>query len=199
MSKKVSSLFLTRGVPGTHDTRMLYNCIKNFKNKNFRNIIIPKFDKSIDDRLSKNKWLKVKKKPDIVIFEGWCVGATPQKKKDLINPINKLEKQKDDKKIWRQRVNLELKKNYKKIFKLIDRLIFLKVPSFRYVFKWRLLQEKKLRITSRGNKTMTDKEISNFIMFYERLTKHMLKILPDTADTIISIDEKHKLKSIKFN
>ena len=199
MSKKVSSLFLTRGVPGTHDTRMLYNCIKNFKNKNFRNIIIPKFDKSIDDRFSKSKWLKVKKKPDIVIFEGWCVGATPQKKKDLINPINKLEKQKDDKKIWRQRVNLELKKNYKKIFKLIDKLIFLKVPSFRYVFKWRLLQEKKLRITSKGNKTMTDKEISNFIMYYERLTKHMLKILPDIADTIISIDEKHRLKSIKFN
>ncbi len=199
MSKKVSSLFLTRGVPGTHDTKMLYRCIKNFKNNNFKKIIIPKFDKSIDDRFSKSKWLKVKKKPDIVIFEGWCVGATPQKKKDLINPINKLEKQKDDKKIWRQRVNLELKKNYKKIFKLIDKLIFLKVPSFRYVFKWRLLQEKKLRITSKGNKTMTDKEISNFIMYYERLTKHMLKILPDIADTIISIDEKHRLKSIKFN
>ena len=199
MSKKVSSLFLTRGVPGTHDTKMLYRCIKNFKNNNFKKIIIPKFDKSIDDRFSKSKWLKVKKKPDIVIFEGWCVGATPQKKKDLINPINKLEKQKDDKKIWRQRVNLELKKNYKKIFKLIDRLIFLKVPSFRYVFKWRLLQEKKLRITSKGNKTMTDKEIRNFIMYYERLTKHMLKILPRKADTVISIDKKHRLKSIKFN
>ena len=46
---------------------------------------------------------------------------------------------------------------------------------------------------------MNDKEISNFIMFYERLTKHMLKILPRTADTIISIDKKHRLKSIKFN
>tara|TARA_B100001248_G_scaffold258634_1_gene243172 strand:- start:245 stop:1162 length:918 start_codon:yes stop_codon:yes gene_type:complete len=199
MSKKVSSLFLTRGVPGTHDTRMLYNCIKNLKNKNFRKIIIPKFDKSTDDRSSKDKWQKIRKKPDIVIFEGWCVGAIPQKKKDLINPINKLEKHLDDKKIWRQQVNLELKKNYKKIFKLIDKLIFLKVPSFRYVFKWRLLQEKKLRITSKGKKTMTDKEIKNFVMYYERLTKHMLKILPNSADTIIRIDKKHRLKSIKFN
>ena len=199
MSKKVSSLFLTRGVPGTHDTRMLYTCIKNLKNKNFRKIIIPKFDKSVDDRSSKKKWQKIRKKPDIVIFEGWCVGAIPQKKKDLINPINKLEKHLDDKKIWRRQVNLELKKNYKKIFKLIDKLIFLKVPSFRYVFKWRLLQEKKLRITSKGKKTMTDKEIRNFVMYYERLTKHMLKILPNTADTIIRIDKKHRLKSIKFN
>jgi len=199
MSRKISSLFLTRGVPGTHDTKMLYNCIKNLKNNKIKKLMIPKFDKSNDDRFSKNRWLKVKKKPNIVIFEGWCVGVTAQKKKDLINPINKLEKQKDKKKIWRQKVNLELNKNYKKIFDLIDKLIFLKVPSFKYVFRWRLLQEKKLRITGKGKKTMTDKQISNFIMYYERLTKHMLKILPKTADTIISIDKKHRLRSIRFN
>tara|TARA_B100000963_G_scaffold334301_1_gene327377 strand:+ start:2755 stop:3675 length:921 start_codon:yes stop_codon:yes gene_type:complete len=199
LSKKKSSLFLTRGVPGTHDTKMLYNCIKNLKNINFKKFMIPKFDKSIDDRSPKSKWLKVGKKPNIVIFEGWCVGATTQKKKDLIIPINKLEKYKDKKKIWRQQVNLELKKNYKKIFDLINKLIFLKVPSFEYVFKWRLLQEKKLRITSKGKKTMSDGEIRNFIMYYERLTKHMLKILPNSADTVINIDKKHRLKSIKFN
>ena len=64
---------------------------------------------------------------------------------------------------------------YNKIFKLIDISIFLKVPSFRYVHKWRLLQEKKLRTTSKGKRTMNDNQIKNFIMFYERLTKHMLK------------------------
>ena len=199
LSKKISTLFLTRGVPGTHDTKMLYNCIKNLKSKRFKKFVIPRFDKSIDDRSHKNKWLKVKKKPNIVIFEGWCVGVAAQKKRDLIIPINKLEKHKDKKKIWRSRVNLELKKNYKKIFNLIDKLIFLKVPSFRYVYKWRLLQEKKLRVTGKGDKTMTDKEISNFIMYYERLTKHMLKTLTRTADTVINIDKKHRLKSIKFN
>ncbi len=199
MSKNISTLFLTRGVPGTHDTGMLYKTIKNLKNYKFKKFLIPRFDKSIDDRLSKNKWLKVKKKPNIVIFEGWCVGVTAQKKKDLINPINKLEKQKDNKRIWREKVNLELRKEYKKIFNLIDKLIFLKVPSFEYVYKWRLLQEKKLRITSKGKKTMTDNQIKNFIMYYERLTKHMLKIFPKTADTVINIDKKHRLKSIKFN
>ena len=39
-----------------------------------------KFDKSVDDRCTKNKWVKVKKKPNIVIFEGWCVGATAHNK-----------------------------------------------------------------------------------------------------------------------
>ena len=105
MSKKISPLFLTRGVPGTHDTRMLHSCISNLKKRKFKKIMIPKFDKSIDDRTPKNKWIKVSKRPNVVIFEGWCVGVTPQEKKDLINPINKLEKEKDKKKIWRSRVN----------------------------------------------------------------------------------------------
>ena len=199
ISKKIDKLFITRGVPGTHDTKMLFQCINNLKKNNFKKMVIPKFDKSIDDRCKKNKWLKVKKKPNIVIFEGWCVGATAQKNKDLNFPVNKLEKQRDNKRIWRQKVNSELKKDYNKIFNLIDKLIFLKVPSFKYVFRWRLLQEKKLRITSKGKKTMNDKQIENFVMYYERITKHMLKTLPKTANTVISIDEKHRLKSIKFN
>ena len=199
MSKKINNLFFTRGVPGTHDTKILFKCIKNLKNKKFKKMTIPKFDKSSDDRSPKNKWLKIKKKPNIVIFEGWCVGATAQKNKDLNFPINKLEELRDNKKIWRQKVNLELKKNYKKIFNLIDKLIFLKVPSFKYVFKWRLLQEEKLRITGKGKKTMNDKQIENFVMYYERITKHMLKTLPKKADTVIEIDERHRLKSIRFN
>ena len=199
MSEKVSPLFLTRGVPGTHDTNLLFSCLKKLKKSNFSKILIPKFDKSIDDRLPKKKWQKVEKKQDIVIFEGWCVGVTPQKEKDLIVPLNELEKDKDKKRIWRTKVNTELKKKYKDIFKLIDTTIFLKVPSFKHVFKWRLLQEKKLSVTSKGKKIMNKTQIKNFIMFYERLTKHMLKNFGKSADSIIKIDEKHKLKSIRFN
>ncbi len=199
ISKKINPLFITRGVPGTHDTKILFQCIKDLKKNNFKKMTIPKFDKSIDDRCPKNKWVKVNKKANIIIFEGWCVGAKPQKNKDLKFPVNQLEKQKDKNKMWRQKVNSELKNNYKKIFDLIDKLIFLRVPSFKYVIKWRLLQEKKLRITGKGNKTMNDKQIENFVMYYERITKHMLKTLPKIADTVISIDEKHRLQTIKFN
>ena len=94
MSLEVSPLFKTRGVPGTHDTKLLFNCLKNLKKKNFRKFSVPRFDKSIDDRFPKKQWQIFKKKPDIVIFEGWCVGVTPQKNKDLKIPINTLEKKK---------------------------------------------------------------------------------------------------------
>jgi D-glycerate 3-kinase len=199
MSVKISPLFLTRGVPGTHDTNLLFKCLRIMKRSKFKKILIPKFDKSIDDRMEKNKWQKIKKKPDIVIFEGWCVGVTPQKNKDLLAPINALEKEKDKKKVWRRRVNKELGSNYKKIFNEIDLTIFLKVPSFKHVFQWRLLQEKKLIATSKGKKTMNKKQIKNFIMYYERLTKHMLKNLSKKTYCVIDIDQKHRLKSIKFN
>ena len=114
MAKKISPLFLTRGVPGTHDTKMLYSCIKNLKSSKFKKIIIPKFDKAIDNRASKNKWLKVTKKPNIVVFEGWCVGAEPQKKKDLLISINKLEKQNDYKKCGEIKLITNLNKIIKK-------------------------------------------------------------------------------------
>ncbi len=198
MSKDISSLFKTRGVPGTHDTKLLYKCLKNLKKSKFSKISIPLFDKSIDDRLSKKKWQKVSRKPNIVIFEGWCIGAIPQKKKDLLVPINELEKEKDKNKIWRKRVNQELKNDYKKIFKFVDILVFLKIPSFKYVYKWRLLQEKKLKITKKGKNIMNASQIKNFIMYYERLTKHLLKNYQKIADAIITIDKKHRLKSIKF-
>ena len=60
MSKKINPLFLTRGVPGTHSTALLLKCLNNLKQKNFKKLSIPKFDKSIDDRLPKKFWQNIK-------------------------------------------------------------------------------------------------------------------------------------------
>ena len=199
MSKTISKLFLTRGVPGTHDSKMLFDCLIRLKKKSFSKILIPKFDKSIDDRCKKKKWIKVLKKPDVVIFEGWCLGARAQKNSSLIKAINPLERLEDKDLIWRKKINYELKNKYKKIFNLIDILIYLKVPSFKYVYKWRLLQEKKLKKTSKGKKVMSNKQVKKFIMFYERITRHMLKTSGFISKVLINIDTKHCLKSMKFN
>ena len=64
------------------------------------------------------------------------------------------------------------------------------------MYKWRLLQEKKLLISSKGKKIMTNKHVKEFVMFYERLTKHMLKDLSRKSDFIIKIDKNHKLNSM---
>ena len=195
MSQKVHPLFLTRGVPGTHDHKMIYSSLKNLKSKNFKSLRIPQFDKSRDNRKNKKNWIKIKKKPNIIIFEGWCLGAKPQTLHELKKPVNLLEKKRDTNKSWRIKVNKELKLNYKKIFKLIDNLIYLKVPSYNHVLKWRLLQEKKLRYSNKSKNVMNNKQIKNFIMHFERVTKSMMKNIKKN-DVIINLDNQHKIKSI---
>ncbi len=199
LSKIYSKLFITRGVPGTHDTKLLMSDIKKLKRKNFKQFSIPKFDKSIDDRMKKKNWIKIKKKPQIIIFEGWCIGARPQNNNSINKPINRLEKYYDVDLTWRKKVNNELKKKYNNIFKLLNILIYLKVPNFKSVLKWRILQEKKLKIKSKGKKVMNEFQIKNFIMYYERITKNMMKDLGKNSNIVIRLDQKHRLNSLKFN
>ena len=199
LSNNVHKLFKTRGVPGTHDTKLLKKIFFELEKKKFRPVLIPIFDKSKDDRVPKKKWKKIYKQPQIIIFEGWCVGAMPQKNKNLIKSINILEKNEDSKLIWRNKVNKELKYEYRKIFNKIDKLIFLKIPNFKCVYKWRLLQEKKLQLTSKGKKIMSPVQVRQFIMYYERITMQMLKDLTGKAYAVLYLDKKHRFSKIKFN
>jgi len=199
LSKKIHPMFKTRGVPGTHDTKLLSKIFNDLSKKNFKSVYVPRFDKSIDDRFPKSKWQKISNKPDLIIFEGWCVGAKAQTKKQLLKPINILEKNNDSKLVWRTKVNKELNSNYRKIFSKIDCLIFLKVPNFECVYKWRLLQENKLKLTSKGKKIMSPKQVREFIMYYERITKQMLEDLSKNAYAVLSLDKKHRLSKLKFN
>ena len=199
MSKKKHPLFITRGVPGTHDITLLNQTIRKLKQKRFRTVLIPKFDKSKDDRYRKNKWQKIKIKPDIIIFEGWCVGTTHQNNNELKRPINLIEKKYDENLKWRKTVNNLIKKRYKNIFNKIDKLVFLKVPHFNYIMKWRWLQEQKMKLTTKSKKTMSKTEVKKFIMFYERLTKHMIKNYSKISDLTIFLDKKHRSKKMTIN
>ena len=58
---------------------------------------------------------------------------------------------------------------------------------------------KKIEKTSKGKKVMSNKQVKKFIMFYERITRHMLKTSGSISKVLINIDTKHCLKSIKFN
>ena len=199
LAKNVNKLFKIRGVPGTHDTILIKKIFINLTKKKFRPLLLPRFDKSKDDRFPKKYWQKINQQPEIIIFEGWCVGAKPQQNKDLLKPINILEKKQDINLKWRSGVNNELKNAYKKIFSKIDMLVFLKVPSFDCVYKWRLLQEKKLQLTSKGKKIMSPLQVREFIMYYERITMQMLKDLSCKAQVVLFLDKLHRFNKIKFN
>ncbi len=124
LSKNKHPLLMTRGVPGTHDIDLMLGFFKKIKDKNFKSLLIPKFDKAIDDRCSKSLWHKIKTKPDVVIFEGWCVGARAQSSSQLKKPINSLEKVYDQGVKWRDYVNNQLKTKYKTLFNQLDGLLY---------------------------------------------------------------------------
>ena len=201
LSKKVHPSLITRGVPGTHDVSSMFSFFKRVKSKNFRALKLPKFNKAIDDRYNKKLWHSIKKKPDIIIFEGWCVGARAEKNNSLKKAINSLERNSDKKLIWRKFVNQQLKLKYKKLYTQLDCLLFLKANNFRLLQQWRLKQEKKLWLKnkrSRNNKIMNKKDVIKFMQTYQRITQNMLKHAPKYSSMILNLNRNHQIKSVKY-
>ena len=199
ISNKIHPLLKTRGVPGTHDINLVKNFFNIVRKKKFKKIKLPKFEKAMDNRLKKKYWFHIKERPEVVILEGWCVGARPQSNSLIRKPVNILEKYEDKDLIWRKYVNEKLKNEYKKIFAMIDYYIFMKIPNFNMVFKWRLLQENKLRKKSRyRKKIMSYNEIKRFIMFYQRITLQMIKDLSKSASIVMLLKKNHEIKKVLF-
>lgn len=199
MSYTIHPLFKTRGAPGTHDVNLIKKFFYFVKKKEFKKTKLPKFDKSIDDRLKKKYWFNIKERPEIVILEGWCVGAQPQTNSLIKKPINVLEKYEDQDLTWRKHMNEKLKREYKKLFAMIDYYIFMKIPNFNVVFKWRFLQEKKLSKRLRSKKKiMFYNEIKRFIMFYQRITLQMIKDLSKSASIVMLLNKNHEIKKVLF-
>ena len=198
LSKRVHPMLLTRGVPGTHDINMMLNFFRKAKSKNFKRIKLPTFNKAIDDRFSKKYWYDLRNKPDVIIFEGWCVGAKPEKNITLKKTINSMEKAKDQKQIWRKYVNQQLKSKYKNLYSQLNCLIFLKAKNFSLLQKWRLKQERKLWLKSKKNlnlKIMSRGDVINFMQTYQRITQNMFRYMPRYASIILNLNTNHQIKS----
>ncbi len=198
LSKRIHNMLLTRGVPGTHDIRMMTNFFKKIKSKNFKRLKLPTFNKAIDDRFDRKYWYDLKVKPDVIIFEGWCVGARSEKNTTLKKSINLMEKTKDQKQIWRRYVNQQLKSKYKNLYSQLNCLIFLKAKNFSVLQKWRLKQERKLKAKSKNkskSKIMNKEDVLNFMQTYQRITQNMFKNTPKYASIIFNLNSNHQIES----
>ena len=201
LSKKVHPLLMTRGVPGTHDIDLILRFFRIIKKRNFKSLSLPKFDKSIDDRFKKNQWYKIKSKPDVIIFEGWCVGAKSQKNIELKKPINALEKIEDKSMKWRKYVNFQLTGKYKTFHNMLDYLLYLKAENFSLLRTWRLKQEKKLFLKSKNKKNlkiMNKNEVLNFMMTYQRVTEQMFNTAKKFSSIVMTLNNQHQIINIKF-
>ena len=201
LSKRLHPMLLTRGVPGTHDINMMLNFFKKSKSKKFKRLKLPTFDKAIDDRSKKDKWYDLREKPDVIIFEGWCVGARSEKNVTLKKTINSMEKFDDQKQIWRKYVNQQLKTKYKNLYSQLNCLIYLKAKNFKLLQKWRLKQERKLWLKNKKSaklKIMDKSDVIRFMQTYQRITQNMFKNMPKYASIIFNLNSNHQIKSAVY-
>ena len=195
LSKKIHPLLQTRGVPGTHDLNKLSRHINQFEKKKFP-ISTPVFDKLRDDVTKKINTIN---KADILLLEGWCCGCLPIENKYLYKNINKIELDFDKNKIWRNFYNEKLQNDYNKIFKLFNFKIYMQLPSFKYVYKWRSNQERKNLSNSVNKKYMNKKQLDMFIQHYEKITKWMIKTMPAEADMLIKINKSQMIRKVIYD
>ena len=201
LSKRVHPMLLTRGVPGTHDIKMILNFFKKVKSKKFKRLKLPTFNKAIDDQFKKKYWYNLNNKPDVIIFEGWCVGAKSEKNNSLKKTINSIEKASDQKQIWRKYVNQQLKLKYKNLYSQLNCLIYLKAKNFSLLQKWRLKQERKLWLNSKKTsnlKIMSKGDVINFMQTYQRITQNMFRHMPKYASIIFNLNSNHQIKSAVY-
>ncbi|WP_206675320.1 hypothetical protein [Mariprofundus sp. NF] len=189
LSESIHPLLKTRGVPGTHDIQLGMERIDELITKNGE-VSLPRFDKSMDDRMLEALWPRYKTPVDILLFEGWCVATPPQSQDELVRAVNELEALEDKEGSWRRFVNETLAGSYQQLFEIIDALVFLKVPGFDAVTQWRGRQESKTFKTGEG---MNALQLARFIQHFERLTRQSLEKLPELADVVLELDDNQKI------
>ena len=178
LAETVHPLLRTRGVPGTHDVAAGLAAIEALAHGP---ALLPRFDKARDEPGEPEQ---VPGPADMLILEGWCLGARPQAEAEaeLAEPVNDLERTRDSDGRWRRWVNAQLAGPYQALWARIDQLVFLQAPGFEIVADWRIEQERK------AGGPMTDAEVRGFVQYYERLTRHMLHRGSAWADLTLRLD-----------
>lgn len=194
LAADVHPLLATRGVPGTHDVDLAMATMDALcQADNGQQVALPRFDKANDDRRPVRQWPSLQAPVDVIILEGWCLGAGPQAEPALAQPINRLERERDANGDWRRFVNQQLAGSYRALFARLDFLVVLQAPSFDCVYRWRGLQEQKLAAQGGGSRLMDRAQLEEFIAHYERLTRLCLDTLPALAQRVYQLDDDHRV------
>ena len=177
LARSVHPLCVTRGVPGTHDVKLLDAVIDDLL-AGTGAVTVPGFDKASDDR---GESRTLSPPFDIVLLEGWCIGAIPQQSEALSEPVNALERNEDPDGRWRRWANDHLAGDYARLFASLDLRIFLQAPDFAVVEGWRAQQEATL-----GERAMDSARLRRFVAHYERITRAMLA--NPSAEIVVELD-----------
>jgi D-glycerate 3-kinase len=181
LAARTHPLFATRGPPGTHDLALALETIASLRSGG--DTLMPRFDKAQDDRAPRSAWSVFNDWPDLIVMEGWCLGALPLR--DVGAPLNPVEAE-DREGVWRSAVADTLAGDYARFFSGFDAFVYLRAPGFEIVRRWRAEQEAELR--GRALTPSEDAALDRFVQHYERITRAMLEGRHSAAK-IVHLDE----------
>ena len=193
LARDVHPLFATRGVPGTHDIALGLATLDALARG--EPAPLPRFDKGADDRVPIESWPLAPAGTQVVLFEGWCLGALPQEDAAIARPVNALETEEDPGAVWRSDVNTCLAGPYRALWARIDLLILLAAPDWDVVATWREQAEVTLR-KANAPRAMSPAEVARFIQHYQRLTGWILTEMPPRADLVVRLGKGREVLSI---
>lgn len=161
-----NKLYATRGQPGTHDQQLARDTLDALRSWDDSDpsysVDIPVFDKSrfdgAGDRAPREEWPKCTTKPDVVVFEGWCVGFQALSELDLERKVQTAKEMSVDSSpesittLQDHSVShlLEINrylKEYNEAFmgaSHFDFFVHLDTRDLRNVYRWRAQQERAL-------------------------------------------------------
>ena len=201
LAAAVHPLLRTRGVPGTHDTSLLAATLEALRGQGAApgDVAVPAFDKARDDRRPERDWPRVGLPVDVVLLEGWCLGARSVDAAALEQPLNALERSEDPEGHWRAFSNDCLREHYEPIYRCIDLWVMLAAPSFEQVLGWRQEQEEKLRaaVGGHGDGLMNPAQLERFVAHFERQTRACLAQLPASVDVLFKLDAARQIASCR--
>lgn len=190
MAQDVHPLFRQRGVPGTHEIRRLKRDHDRIRAGEIEGLQLPVFDKSKDNRLPASQWKSLESAPQIIVIEGWCIGAAPQETSELDHPANDMERLQDTEGTWRKAVSKAWQHMYSDLDSRLDQVWYIRVPDWDCVVDWRWQQEQDLAQKNLQNRL----EVMHFLARFERIVRHMQNSSSEWADLVLETDREHNVR-----
>jgi D-glycerate 3-kinase len=190
LARLIHPLFVTRGPPGTHDLDLANATIAALMRAGAESETrLPVFDKARDEPAPKSAWTVYRGRPEAILFDGWCLGATAPEDGRPLNPVESI----DSDGRWRNAQRVFLQDDYAPLFARFDAIVYLKPPSWDVVRRWRGEQEAQL--LGRALTADESAKLDRFVMHYERITRGMMAG-GHVASVVVELDEERGVVSI---
>jgi D-glycerate 3-kinase len=191
LARLIHPLFVTRGPPGTHDLDLATGTIVALQHAKAESATrLPRFDKTRDEPEPKSDWPVYRERPEAILFDGWCLGATAPEDSRPLNPVESI----DSDGRWRNAQRVFLQDDYAPLFARFDAIVYLKPPSWDVVRRWRGEQEAQL--LGRAPTAEESAKLDRFVMHYERITRSMMAG-GHVADVVVELDDERHTLDIK--